>query len=492
METIATILHADLDAFYASVEQLLDPSLRGKPIAVGTGVVLAASYEARAFGIGGGMPGRRARELCPHLIFVGGHFKDYQRLGDAAIKVLNDFTPLVERISIDEAFADVAGCTHLFGPPAEIARAVRRRVRAEVGLPISIGVARTKHLAKIASQVAKPDGLVVVDPDTELDFLHDLPVELMWGVGPVTRARLAEIGVTTIGQLAKMPGGSLERLLGRAAGEKLTALAWNRDPREIKTHRRAQSAGAQSALGKKPAEERVFRPTLRHLADRVATRLRAKCRPGRTVTVRVRFADLHSVTRSVTLEFKSVIADIPIYREAAIIDTDGKFHCSTIPIPPTLDVRDRIYFYEPLKTGKLTVGTITQGRVTHSRSIHLSMPYKDTGGSIKGVIVVILNLEKLAEILPAHPWRLEHRLIVLDRDGSLVLTVPPNDFENVGAISQTIFPKIAHAPSGTIDIKGPNGRSEIIGFVPQNDASEGLFTAVAIDRDSGPGRGLYY
>src|SRR5438046_3091159 len=151
----ATILHADLDAFYASVEQLLDPSLRGKPIAVGGGVVLAASYEAKAFGIRGGMPGRRARELCPQLIFVDGHFKEYQRLGDAAIKVLNDFTPLVERISIDEAFADVAGCTHLFGPPAEIASAVRRRVRTELGLPISIGIARTKHLAKIASQVAK-------------------------------------------------------------------------------------------------------------------------------------------------------------------------------------------------------------------------------------------------------------------------------------------------------------------------------------------------
>src|SRR5213079_912761 len=213
-----------------------------------------------------------------------------------------DFTPLVERISIDEAFADVAGCSHLFGPPAQIARAIRQRVRAELGLPISVGVARTKHMAKIASQVAKPDGLLVVDPDAELSFLHDLPVELMWGVGPVTRARLAEIGVHTIGQLAKVPGYSLERLLGRAAGEKLTALAWNRDPREIKTHHRAQSAGAQSALGKKPAEEQIFRPTLRHLADRVATRLRAKSRPGRTVTVRVRFAGLHSVTRSVTVD----------------------------------------------------------------------------------------------------------------------------------------------------------------------------------------------
>ena len=302
METTATVLHADLDAFYASVEQLLDPSLRGKPIAVGGGVVLAASYEAKAFGVRGGMPGRRARELCPQLIFVGGHFKEYQRLGDAAINVLNDFTPLVERISIDEAFADVAGCTHLFGPPAEIAKAIRRHVRVELGLPISVGVARTKHLAKIASQVAKPDGLVVVDPAGELDFLHELPVELMWGVGPATRARLAEIGVMTIGQLATTPGWSLERLLGPAAGEKLSALAWNRDPRQIKTQRRAQSAGAQSAIGRKPAEGEIVRSTLLHLADRVASRLRAKSRPGRTVTVRVRFADLRSVTRSVTLD----------------------------------------------------------------------------------------------------------------------------------------------------------------------------------------------
>ncbi len=304
METTATILHADLDAFYASVEQLLDPSLRGKPVAVGGGVVLAASYEAKAFGVRGGMPGRQARELCPQLTFVPGHFKDYQRLGDAAIKVVNDFTPLIERISIDEGFADVTGCTRLFGPPAEIASAIRHRVRAELGLPISIGVARTKHLAKIASQVAKPDGLVVVDPDTELEFLHNLSVELMWGVGPVTKTRLAEIGVLTIGQLAKTPGWSLERLLGPAAGEKLAALAWNRDPRDIKTDRKAGSAGAQSAIGRKPADERVFRPTLLHLADRIGTRLRAKAKAkaGRTVTARVRFANLASTTRSVTLD----------------------------------------------------------------------------------------------------------------------------------------------------------------------------------------------
>jgi len=297
----ASILHADLDAFYASVEQLLDPSLRGRPIAVGGGVVLAASYEAKAFGVRGGMAARRAREVCPQLHFVSGNFREYRRLGDAVMKILGDFTPLVERLSIDEAFADVAGCERLFGAPAEIAQTVRRRVREELGLAISVGVARTKHLAKIASQVAKPDGLVVVDAERELEFLHNLPVELMWGVGPVTKARLAQAGILRIGELAQMPGGWLERLLGRALGSKLDALAWNRDAREIQAQRRGHSAGAQSALGRRPATERIYRPTLWHLADRVATRLRAGSRPGRTVTVRVRFADLRTTTRSVTL-----------------------------------------------------------------------------------------------------------------------------------------------------------------------------------------------
>ena len=298
----ATILHADLDAFYASVEQLLDPHLRGKPIAVGGGVVLAASYEAKAFGVRGGMPGRQAKELCPQLIFVPGHYKDYSRLGDAAIRILDDYTPLVERISIDEAFADVAGTEHLFGTPAVIAQTVRRRVRDELGLPISVGVARTKHLAKIASQVAKPDGLCVVDPATELSFLHDLPVELMWGVGPATKARLGTMGVSTIGQLAAMPGRALETLLGPAASEKLHALAFNRDPRQIDTGRRAHSAGAQSALGRKPATDAVIGPTLRHLADRIGSRLRAKAIAGRRITVRVRWSDLSAVTHAVMLD----------------------------------------------------------------------------------------------------------------------------------------------------------------------------------------------
>jgi len=297
----ATILHADLDAFYASVEQMLDPTLRGKPIAVGGGVVLAASYEAKKFGVRGGMGGRQAKELCPQLIFVGGHFDQYQRLGDAAIRILDDFTPLVERISIDEAFADVAGTEHLFGPPEAIARKVRERVKAEVGLPISVGVARTKHLAKIGSQVAKPDGLVVIDPEHELEFLHQLPVDLMWGVGPATKARLAEQGVLTIGQLAQTSVHALQRLLGPVAGDKLAALAWNRDPRAIVTNRRAHSAGAQSALGRRPATLKVVRPTLSHLADRIGSRLRAKLLAGRTVTVRVRFSDMTAVTRAATL-----------------------------------------------------------------------------------------------------------------------------------------------------------------------------------------------
>ena len=302
METTATILHADLDAFYASVEQLLDPSLRGKPIAVGGGLVLAASYEAKAFGVLGGMPGRRARELCPQLIFVGGHFKDYQRLGDAAIGVINDFTPLVERISIDEAFADVAGCTHLFGPPAEIAQ--------DDPAPRAGGAWPTDLRRRGAHQASGEDCLA----SGQARRAGGCRPRYRAGV-PARPARRADVGRGPGHQgaagrhrrayhwaVGEDPGWSLEQLLGPAAGDKLTALAWNRDPREIKTHRRARSAGAQSALGRKPAEEQVFRPTLLHLADRVASRLRAKSRPGRTVTVRVRFADLHSVTRSVTLD----------------------------------------------------------------------------------------------------------------------------------------------------------------------------------------------
>jgi DNA polymerase IV len=297
----ATILHADLDAFYASVEQLLDPSLRGRPVAVGGGVVLAASYEARAFGVRGGMPGSVARRLCPGLRFVGGHFDTYRDLADQVLTVFESFTPLVERISIDEAFLDVAGSVHLFGPPEHIAAEIRRRVRDGTGLPVSVGVASTKHLAKVASQVAKPDGLVVVAPGEEAGFLAPLPVELLWGVGPATLRRLAAKGIHTIGDLVDVSEAALQRMLGRAAGSQLAARAANVDARRVRPPRRSSSMGAQSALGRREATPALLEEALGHLADRVATRLRRAGLAGRTVTVRVRFADLRSVTRSVTL-----------------------------------------------------------------------------------------------------------------------------------------------------------------------------------------------
>ncbi|MET0422059.1 MAG: DNA polymerase IV [Acidimicrobiia bacterium] len=331
----ATILHADLDAFYASVEQLLDPSLRGKPIAVGGGVVLAASYEAKAFGVHGAMNGRRARQLCPQLIFVDGHFSEYTKFGDAVMAVLGDFTPWVERVSIDEAFLDVSGSTHLFGTPAEIAQQIRARVRDEIGLPISVGVATTKHLAKVASQVAKPDFLVVVEPGDERAFLDPLPVQLLWGIGPSTTRKLAEAGIRTIGELHAAEPARVQRLLGTAVGEKLGFLAANEDPRAIETSRRAKSVGAQSALGRRVVTEQLLQETLGFLADRVATRLRASGHAGRTVTVRVRFRDLRAITRSRTVDeaisststlrtvcvelVKTALADNPREREVSLL-----------------------------------------------------------------------------------------------------------------------------------------------------------------------------
>ena len=277
----ATILHADLDAFYASVEQLLDPSLRERPIAVGGSVVLAASYEARAYGVRAGMPGWRARQLCGDLLFVGGHFRRYQQFGDEVVSVFHDFTPRVERVSIDEAFLDVAGAVHLFGAPTEIAAAVRRRVRDEIGLPLSVGVARTKHLAKVASQVAKPDGLVAVDPADERDFLDPLPIGLIWGVGPTTERRLHEAGIHTIGQLADTGSPILGRLLGQTTGAKLAALSANIDARAVETPARSKSMGAQAALGRRAGHSRAD-PRDARLPGRPSGRSPAKGRPGRS------------------------------------------------------------------------------------------------------------------------------------------------------------------------------------------------------------------
>ena len=300
MSSAATILHADLDAFYASVEQMLNPALRGLPIAVGGGVVLAASYEAKRFGVQGGMSGWRAKKLCPKLIFVTGHFREYQRLGDEVMTILGDFSPWVQRISIDEAFVDISGSTHLFGSAAVIGERIRERVRDELGLPISVGAAGTKHLAKIASQVAKPNGLVVVERDREREFLDPLPVGLVWGIGPVARQRLADRGIHTIGELAVSSPTALQSVLGRAIGAKLWALAANDDQRRVQPTQRASSVGAQSAFGRREPDDEFIRIVLGHLADRVSSRLRAKQRAARTVTVRVRFAGMRAVTRSHT------------------------------------------------------------------------------------------------------------------------------------------------------------------------------------------------
>jgi DNA polymerase-4 len=298
---MAPILHVDLDAFYASVEQVRRPQLRGKPIAVGGGVVLAASYEARKYGVRSAMPLGEARRRCPRLIVVDGSFGDYVELSDRVFDICRSYTPLVEQISIDEAFLDVSGATHLFGSPAIIAGRIRHDVRSQTGLAISAGVARTKFLAKIGSRVAKPNGLVVIDPSTELEFLHALPVRLIWGVGPVTAARLAELGIATVGELANTPRASLSARLGRGAGHHLHALAWNRDPRPVVTKRRAGSVGAQSAFGRDERDPAVYRRVLARLADRVGARLRKKQRAGRTITLRVRFSDLQVITRATTL-----------------------------------------------------------------------------------------------------------------------------------------------------------------------------------------------
>jgi DNA polymerase IV len=298
----ATILHADLDAFYASVEQLLDPSLRGIPMAVGEGVVLAASYEARAFGVRSAMPTSQARKLCPHLTVVSGSFGRYLDFSKQVMSVFEDFTPAIEQISVDEAFLDVSGSEHLLGPAPDIARQIRARVRDEIGLPVSIGVATTKFLAKVASQVAKPDGLVVVEAGTETEFLHPLPVEILWGVGPVTAGKLRRGGVETVGDIATTPVETLAAWLGNSAAHHLRALADNQDPRPVRSRPRAKSVGSQQALGRGTADLEELDRIVLSLAERIGRRLRAKGREGRTVNLRARFPGGRVVSRSETLD----------------------------------------------------------------------------------------------------------------------------------------------------------------------------------------------
>ncbi|HEX8860812.1 MAG TPA: DNA polymerase IV [Actinomycetes bacterium] len=296
------ILHADLDAFYASVEQRDDPRLRGRPVIVGAGVVLSASYEARARGVRTAMSGWQARRLCPDAIEVMPRMSAYSTASREVFEVFERTTPLVEGLSIDEAFLDVGGLWRVSGSPPEIAMRLRREVRERVGLPITVGVARTKFLAKVASGVAKPDGLLVVPSDGELAFLHPLPVEALWGVGPVTGRKLRRQGLLTVGQVAELSETALVDLLGRAAGRHLHALAHNRDPRPVQVGRRRRSIGSQRALGRRgPRSPEAIDSILISLVDRVTRRLRAARRVGRTVVLRLRFDDLSRASRSHTM-----------------------------------------------------------------------------------------------------------------------------------------------------------------------------------------------
>jgi DNA polymerase IV len=297
----ATILHADLDAFYASVEQRDDPRLRGRPVIVGMGVVLAASYEAKARGVRTAMGGRQARRLCPDALVVQPRMSAYTAASRAVFEVFRQTTPLVEGLSIDEAFLDVGGLRRLAGTPTEIAVRLRRDVRERVGLAITVGVARTKFLAKVASGVAKPDGLLVVPPNGELDFLHPLPVERLWGVGPVTAAKLRDRRIVTVGHVARLGEAALVSLVGKAAGRHLHALAHNHDPRPVQVGRRRGSMGAQRALGRSHRSPAELDAILAGLVDRVTRRMRSAGRAGRTVVLRLRFDDFSRATRSHTL-----------------------------------------------------------------------------------------------------------------------------------------------------------------------------------------------
>jgi DNA polymerase-4 len=311
----ATILHADLDAFYAAVAVRDRPQLRGRPVAVGGGVILSCTYEARSFGVEGGMALREARRLCPHLVVVPGSFPEYVAESRRVFAIFERFTPWVEPLSIDEAFLDVSGARRLFGEPVTIAGELRSAVALETGLAVSVGVARTKFLAKVASRLAKPDGILAVSPEGELEFLHSLPVDALWGVGPVVTRRLAAYGIATVGELAHVPVRSVSRWLGPGRAHHLAALAWNLDPRAVDPRRRARSVGAQRTFATRSRDRERQAAVLLELADRVGRRMRSAGRCGRRVTVRIRFADFETITRSTTLGAPTAATDV-IYRAA--------------------------------------------------------------------------------------------------------------------------------------------------------------------------------
>jgi DNA polymerase-4 len=354
VSSAARILHADLDAFYASVEQRDDPRLRGKPVIVGGGVVLAASYEAKARGVRTAMGGRQARRLCPNAIVVRPRMSAYSEASKAVYRVFEDTTPLVEGLSIDEAFLDVRGFERTAGTPVEIAHRLKRRVLEEVGLPITVGVARTKFLAKVASGVAKPDGLLFVPPDRELAFLHPLTIERLWGVGPVTGEKLRRLGIVTVGEVARMPEGALVSLLGRASGRHLHALAHNRDPRPVQTGRRRGSIGSQRALARGYRSFEDIDASLVGLVDRVTRRMRTARRIGRTVVLRMRFDDFTRATRSHTLPY-------PTAETYTILATARGLMAAAAPL-----VRDR----------GLTLVGIAVANLQNDRPCQLLLPFE--------------------------------------------------------------------------------------------------------------------
>jgi DNA polymerase-4 len=308
----ASILHVDLDAFYASVEQVADPTLRGRAVVVGglgpRGVVAAASYEARRFGVRSAMPMARARRACPDAVFLAPRFDEYRAASHAVMTILRSYTPLVEPIALDEAFLDVAGSRRLHGTGAEIAGAIRAQVGDETGLVASVGVATTKLVAKLASDGSKPDGLFVVEPGTELAYLHPLGVERMWGVGPATRARLADLGVATVGDLAALPRETLVGALGQSAGTHLHDLAWNRDERAVEPGQATKSVGHEETFPFDVRDRGMLERELVRLSDGVATRLRAASLAGRTVSVKVRYADFRTISRARTLPEPTAVA----------------------------------------------------------------------------------------------------------------------------------------------------------------------------------------
>ena len=348
-----TILHADLDAFFASVEQRDNPRLRGRPVIVGGAVVLAASYEAKAFGIRTAMGGAQARRLCPDAIVMSPRMSAYSEASKAVFEVFDDTSPIVEGLSIDEAFLDVRGMWRLAGSPTEIAKRLRARVLEEVGLPITVGIARTKFLAKVASAVAKPDGLLVVPPDDELAFLHPLPVERLWGVGRVTATKLHSRGITKVGQVARLEEDALIAMLGRASGRHLHALAHNRDPRPVRVGRRRRSIGAQRALGRRPRSPEEIDAIAVGLVDRLARRLRSARRACRTVVLRLRFADFSRATRSHTLPQATTETE-------AILGTARQLLAAATPL---------------IETQGLTLVGLALTNLEDSRAIQLALPF---------------------------------------------------------------------------------------------------------------------